>query len=150
MKLDMTFIAQQRLFARSARIRKNRRKKTEKFCTTAEITILTETLSTHSSALPCNKLYFFFNILFYYFLIKNWGTCYCQSWLGLKKILEINAKSLFVVEKIMFGEHLELRLRRKLLIKKFFTVILHQCTFFNNYFQNGQEMYCQIDMSIIS
>ena len=64
MKLDMTFIAQQRLFARSARIRKNRTKKTEKFCTTEEITILTETLSIHNSALPCNKLYFFYFIIF--------------------------------------------------------------------------------------
>ena len=69
MKLDMTFIAQQRLCARSACIRKNRTKKTEKFCTTAEITILTETLSIHNSALPCNKLYFFY-LFFFIFLLR--------------------------------------------------------------------------------
>ena len=80
MKLDMTFIAQQRLFARSARIRKNRRKKTEKFCTTEEITILTETLSIHSSALPCNKLYFFPIFYFIIFLSEIKGPVIVRAY----------------------------------------------------------------------
>ena len=77
----MTFIAQQRLFAKSARIRKNRRKKTEKFCTTGEIIILTETLLIHSSALPCNKSFtrndnfVFFSVKFRYYAQKYVPAC---------------------------------------------------------------------------